>query len=57
MEKTLGNYIAELRKKNGMTQAELAEKLGMGQDQVSRWESGKIKPNKESMAKIKEILS
>lgn len=49
--------IAAARRAKHMTQAQLAEKLGMGQDQVSRWESGKIKPSKESMAKIKEILS
>lgn len=49
--------IAAARKVKKLTQAQLAEKLGVGQDQVSRWESGKIKPSKESMAKIKEILS
>lgn len=49
--------IAAARRTKKLTQAQLAEKLGVGQDQVSRWESGKIKPSKESMAKIKEILS
>lgn len=49
--------IAAARRVKKLTQAQLAEKLGVGQDQVSRWESGKIKPSKESMAKIKEILS
>ena len=29
MEKTLGTMIAELRKNNGMTQAELAEKMNV----------------------------
>lgn len=48
--------IAAARRVKKLTQAQLAEKLGVGQDQVSRWESGKIKPSKESMAKIKEIL-
>lgn len=49
--------ITAARRVKKLTQAQLAEKLGVGQDQVSRWESGKIKPSKENMAKLKEILS
>lgn len=49
--------IAAARRAKKLTQEQLAEKLGVGQDQISRWESGKIKPNKANLAKIKEVLA
>lgn len=38
-EKT-GNFIREQRIQNGMTQKELAERLGCTDKAVSRWETG-----------------
>ena len=38
MKKTLGTMIAELRKQHGMTQLELAEKMGVTDKAVSKWE-------------------
>ena len=49
--------IAAARKKKGLTQAQLAELVGVDQALVSRWESGRVKPNAESMEKIREALS
>lgn len=36
--KTLGRKIAELRKALGMTQLELADKMGVTDKAVSKWE-------------------
>lgn len=35
-----GQTIAHLRKESGLTQAELAEKLGVSDKAVSKWERG-----------------
>lgn len=39
MENTLGKRIALLRRKAGFTQDELAEKLGVSAQAVSKWEN------------------
>lgn len=49
--------IADARKEKGMTQAQLAEAVGVDQAVISKWESGKVKPNEESMRKLKEALT
>ena len=49
--------IAAARKKKGLTQAQLAELVGVDQALVSRWESGRVKPSPESVEKIREALS
>lgn len=48
--------IAAARKAKGLTQAQLADRLGLAQGVISRWETGKFSPNKEHLAKLKEIL-
>lgn len=44
MEK-IGKYIAEKRKRLGLTQKQLAEKLGMSDKSVSKWERGICLPD------------
>lgn len=36
----IGKFLAELRKENGMTQEQLAEKLNVARRTISRWETG-----------------
>ena len=49
--------IAAARKSKKMTQTQLAEAMGVEQAAISRWESGKVSPNKENLKKLKEILA
>lgn len=43
--KTIGNIIAKLRRKNGLTQLALAERLGVSDKAVSKWENGQGYPD------------
>lgn len=49
--------ISASRKAKKMTQAQLAEQMGVDQPVISRWESGKTNPTDENLKKLKEILS
>ena len=44
-EKSVGERIARLRSEKGMTQVELAEKLGVSDKAVSKWELGGCYPD------------
>ncbi len=56
MKKTLGAIIAELRKQHGMTQLELAEKMGVTDKAVSKWERDLSCPDINSLPNLAEIL-
>lgn len=45
----IGKFIAECRKKNGLTQAQLAEKLNITDRAISKWENGKSMPDSSIM--------
>lgn len=51
-----GNYIYELRCKAGMTQAEMAERLGVTNKAVSKWETGKSKPTTNTLRKMAALF-
>lgn len=44
-QERIGKLIKELRKKNNLTQAELADSLGVTYQAVSKWENGKNIPD------------
>lgn len=56
MKKTLGMMIAGLRKQKGMTQLELAEKMGVTDKAVSKWERDLSCPDINSFSRLAEIL-
>lgn len=47
-----GEYIYSLRKRANMTQVQLAEKLGVSGKAVSKWETGKSKPQVDLLKKL-----
>lgn len=40
----IGKFIQSLRKEKNLTQAELANKLGVSDRTISKWENGSRKP-------------
>lgn len=56
MSQTLGERIASLRKKAGLTQEELAEKLGISPQAVSKWENDISCPDIMSIPNVAKIL-
>ena len=52
----IGKFISECRKKQNLTQLELAEKLHVTDRAVSKWERGKSMPDSLIMLELCEIL-
>lgn len=52
----IGAFIAELRKEQSMTQKELADKLGVTDKAVSKWERGKGIPDVDSIERLSDVL-
>lgn len=53
---TIGERIREVRKKAGMTQKEVSEKLGICYQSYSQWETGARHPKWMNVLKISEVL-
>lgn len=53
---TTGNRIRTLRRKAGITQAELAQKLGIPYQSIGQWERGLRSPKYETLKKIAKAL-
>ena len=56
MEQTLGKRIAYHRKRKGLTQDMLAEKLGITAQAVSKWENDQSCPDITTLPKLAEIF-
>lgn len=52
----LGNKIAEARKSKNMTQEQLAERMSVTRQSISRWESGQSYPEMEKMVTLARVL-
>ena len=48
--------LKELRKKNNLTQQELADKVGTNRVNVTKWETGRTEPTLENIVKLAKIL-
>ena len=54
---SFSELLKQCRKKQGVSQAELAAKLGVTQQAVGKWESGKSSPDPSTVARIAELLN
>ena len=57
MEETLGKRIAAWRRRVGMTQDQLAERLGVTAQAVSKWENDQSCPDIATLPRLAEIFS
>ena len=53
--KSIGQFISALRKANGMTQKQLAERLNVSDKAVSRWERDECAPDLTLIPALAEI--
>ena len=51
-----GKFIALKRKQKNLTQEQLAEKLNVSRQTISKWESDSTSPDLESIVKISRIF-
>ena len=52
----IGKFIAECRKKVNLTQVQMADKLGITDKAVSKWERGITMPDTSIMLQLCDIL-
>lgn len=55
-EKTVGEIIREARKSAGMTQEEVAEKLGISRSVIAKYETGAISPTIDRLIEIMDAI-
>ena len=52
----IGKFISDLRKEKGLTQRELADKIGVTDRAISKWENGRGMPDISLLRKLSEVL-
>ena len=52
----LSEKIYSLRRKNGLSQEQLAEKIGVSRQAISKWEGGLSTPELEKLRALSECL-
>ena len=55
-QQKIGSFIAQCRKKQNLTQSQLAEKLNITDRAVSKWETGRAMPDSSIMLELCNIL-
>ena len=53
----LGSRIRQARDRAGLTQEQLAERIGVSRTAIARYESGEIEPKLHNLAAIAETLN
>lgn len=56
LRKQIGSNIVSYRKRNGLTQARLAEKLNYSDKAVSKWERGESVPDVMTLVQLSELF-
>ena len=51
----LGNRLAKLRKEHGYSQEELADKLSISRQAISKWENGESDPSTENLIALSKL--
>lgn len=57
LAKQVGRVVAARRQIAGLTQAQVADRLGVGQEAISRLERGAVMPTLVRLAQLADILS
>lgn len=57
MNQTIGTRIQMLRKQNGMSQQNLADKLSISRQTISKWESDQSLPDLDTLLKMSELFN
>lgn len=52
----IGNKIMELKKKNNLSQEDLAEKVGVARQTISKWELGETSPDLKQSKELQKEL-
>ena len=53
-QEKVGKFIADLRKEKGLTQDDLAEKMFVGREAISKWERGVCIPGQTLNSSLKD---
>lgn len=54
---TLGQNILKMRKKNGLSQEELGDKVGVTRQTISNWELDETSPNTDQLKGLSKVLN
>jgi len=57
MDYKIADRLIELRKKNGLSQEELADKLSISRQAISKWERGESLPDTENLIALSKLYS
>ncbi len=53
---SFGTQLSNVRRAKGLTQEQLAERLAVSRTNISRWESGKLMPDIDTIKRLSQIL-